>query len=115
MEKITYVMALDYVLSNFDIPAEYAERITSLRDATEKRSIERKPTKTQRENVDYKNLIISVLSEMVEPKTIVEIQCENSVLSNLSQQKMTALLRQLILEGRVKREEIAHKPHFSSL
>lgn len=115
MEKITYVMALDYVLSNFDIPAEYAERITSLRDATEKRSLERKPTKTQRENIDLKKVIVETLSNFLEPKTIVEIQCENPTLSNLSQQKMTALLKQLRIEGRVKREEIAHKPHYSFL
>ena len=49
MTKMTYVAALNYVLTSVaDLPADVTEKLTALRDQTEKRNTaDRKPTKTQ--------------------------------------------------------------------
>lgn len=58
-------------------------------------------SKTQRENLLFKNLIIEVLDD--EPRTIKEIQGLNESLNELSSQKMSALLKQLVESGNVER------------
>ena len=50
MEKMTNVKALAYVLENTDLPTEVAEKVAKIKDAYEKKSGNRKPTKRQEEN-----------------------------------------------------------------
>ena len=51
VEKITNVKALEYVLDNADLPAEYAEKIAKIKESFEKKaSGNRKPTARQTEN-----------------------------------------------------------------
>lgn len=96
--KVTYVSALDFVLSNTTLPAEIAEKITALRDAQVKRnSAERKPTKTQKENADLKQVVLSVLSET--PCTVSELMQKHETLGALSNQKVSALVNALVREG----------------
>jgi hypothetical protein len=69
---------------------------------------ERKPTKTQLENEGIKEEIISVMS--TEPVTIAEIGKAIGIDSN---QKISALLTQLIKAHRVVRSEVKGKAHFA--
>lgn len=69
---------------------------------------ERKPTKTQLENEGIKEQIISVMS--AEPVTIAEIGKAIGIDSN---QKISALLTQLIKVHRVVRSEVKGKAHFA--
>ena len=51
--SVTYVSALSFVLDNCDLPAEISEKLTALRDQTQKRnSAVRKPTAKQRAAAD---------------------------------------------------------------
>ena len=74
---------------------------------------ERKPTKTQLENEGVKETIISALSAIGVPATISEVQKSSAELGELSNQKISALLTQLVKAGAVVRTEVKGKAHFA--
>ena len=112
MEKITNVKALEFVLANANLPKEYAEKIEKMKAQFEKKnSAEKKPTATQVANEGIKNVILETLGE--KSMTITEMQKANSELAELSNQKISALLKQMTENGSVKREEIKRKAYFS--
>jgi hypothetical protein len=77
-----------------------------------KNSGEKKPTATQKENEAIKQVIVSVLSDGT-ARTIGEINKADSSLAELSSQKVSALVRQLVLDEVVVRTEIKRKAYFS--
>lgn len=97
MEKMTYVAALNYVLTNCtDLPTEVAEKLTALKAQTEKRnSADRKPTAKQIANADLSEKVVAVLSTSADPLTVTEIMARDEALSALSNQKVSALIRLL--------------------
>ena len=68
-----------------------------------------KPTKTQRENAVIKEQIVSVLTD--EPMTIGEINAAMG--TEYSTQKLSALLRQLCLEGIAVKDTVGKVPYFA--
>lgn len=71
----------------------------------------RKATKNQEQNVEVKNEILSVLTN--KGMTVTEIQKESEILGELSNQKVSALLRQLVETGEVVKEIDKKKSYFS--
>lgn len=111
-EKLTYVTALTYAIENGNLPAEIAEKLIALRTQQEKRnSGEKKPTKVQEANVGIKQVILTAL-EGQEAKTVSEIQTLAPELAELSNQKVASLVRQLVEEGKLIREEEKRKAYF---
>ena len=53
-------------------------------------------TKTQVENENIKNIIVETLRDLGKASTITELQNANTELSALSNQKISALLKQLV-------------------
>lgn len=100
MTKMTYVAALNYVLTNVaDLPADVTERLTALRDQTEKRnSADRKPTKKQTEAEGLKEIVLEALS--AECVTVSELMAKDERLSELSNQKVSALVNALVRDGK---------------
>lgn len=77
-----------------------------------KNSADRKPTKTQEANAVLKVAIV----EGMEPKrlyTVSELMKEIPELADATNQKVTALLRQLVIEKVVTRTEDKRKAYFS--
>lgn len=112
MEKMTNVKALAYVLENYELTTEVKEKLEKMKIQFEKKnSAEKKPTATQIANEGIKNVILETLSE--KSMTITEMQKSNSELAELSNQKISALLKQMTESGSVKREEIKRKAYFS--
>ena len=70
-------------------------------------------TKTQIENENIKEIIKNVLTEIAKPVTISEIQENNTELANLSNQKMSALLKQLVDSKIVTKNIDKKKAYFS--
>jgi len=68
-----------------------------------------KPTKTQRENAVIKEQITAVLTD--EPMTIGEINVAMG--TEYSPQKLSALLRQLCLEGVAVKDTVGKVPYFA--
>lgn len=77
----------------------------------QKKSTNKKATKTQEENVEIKALIKSVLTS--EGATVTEIQSKDERLSALSNQRVSALLRQMIEAGDVVKSTDKKKSYFA--
>ena len=77
----------------------------------QKKSTNKKATKTQEENVEIKALIKSVLT--AEGATVTEIQSKDEKLSALSNQRVSALLRQMIEAGDVVKSTDKKKSYFA--
>lgn len=115
VEKMTYVTALTYVLENTSLPTEVAEKLEALKAQQVKRnSAEKKPTKTQVANEATKELVLEVLREAGEKLTVSELQTKHADLSAMSNQKVAALVRQLVKEGKVERVEEGRKAYFKA-
>lgn len=69
-------------------------------------------TKTQKENETIKEVIVATLTELGKYATITEIQNANTELSELSNQKMSALLKQLVDNGTIKKQIDKKKAYF---
>ena len=111
MEKTTNVKALAYVLDNYDLPTEIHAKLEKMKVQFEKKnSAEKKPTATQIENEGIKNLILEVIGDS--SLTITEMQKINGELAERSNQKLSALLKQMVENGSVVREEIKRKAYF---
>jgi len=102
MEKMTNAKALAYVKANFELPDDVAEKIDSMIASLQKKSANRKPTKVQKENEVLKEIILGVVTE--EGSTVSEIQTRDERISpaaDISNQRVTALLTQLVKENKV--------------
>ena len=95
MEKMTYVAALNYVLTNCtDLPTEVADKLTALKAQTEKRNTaDRKPTKAQVLNAELSEVVADVLRNAPDPLTVTEIMARSEVLAPLSNQKVSVVIR----------------------
>lgn len=103
MTKMTYVAALEYVLTNCaDLPDEVSDKLTALRDAQVKRNATKsdKPTKAQVANMGVKDDILSFLSGKS------GVRCgEIAAELDISSQKCAALLTQLVKDAKVVKFE----------
>ena len=66
----------------------------------DKKASSKKATKTQEANVGIKSTILTVL-EGAKPMTVTEMQGASAELGELSNQKVSALVRQLVEAGKV--------------
>ena len=108
MTKLTYTAALNTVLANENLETEVREKLEALVAQLEKRNAKagvRKPTKTQRENATVKESIVALLNTIEEPVQ-AKVVAEALTLSN---QKVSALLNQLVAEGIVTKTEGAKR------
>ena len=87
---------------------EFAEGRIAVLD---KKASNKKPTKTQEENVAIKDEILSVLSE--EGATVTDIQSKSEMLGGLSNQRVSALLRQMIADNLVVKTVDKKKSYFA--
>lgn len=112
MEKMTNKMALNFVLTNCDLPADVREKMEKMLAQVEKKSsAERKPTATQVANDGYK---VAILSAMEDDRlyTITELIKEVPEISDLSNQRVSAIVRQMKDAGEVVRVEDKRKAYF---
>jgi len=69
-------------------------------------------TAKQKENEDLKEYILGVLTEINRAVTITELQAEDVKLGELTNQRISAMLKQLKDEGKVIRTELKKKAYF---
>ena len=70
-------------------------------------------TKTQKENELIKESIVKALTEIDRPVTITELQNESAEMEVYSNQKLSALLKQLVKSGIVTKTIDKKKSYFS--
>ena len=110
--KLTYVTALTYAIENGNLPTEIVEKLTALRTQQEKRNNgEKKPTKVQEANAGLKLAILSAMQGQ-EAKTVSELLTIVPELAGMSNQKVSAIVTQLVDEGKLTREVEKRKAFF---
>jgi hypothetical protein len=102
MDKMTNVKALVYVLDNYTLPADVADKIKAMKTSYEKKSTNRKPTKTQVANDNFKTAVYDFLTT-VDRATIADICANVYGLDGASPQKISSLLKPFIDAGQVER------------
>ena len=107
--RFNQLLSIDAVKSNPDLVAFIEHELELL---AKKNASDKKPTATQIANNGIKETILDTLADN-KVMTITEMQKANAELADLSNQKISALVRQLIAEGLVKKEEIKRKAYFS--
>lgn len=115
--KMTYATALDMVLAIDEVKAndELAEKLIALKESVSKKSTSKsnKPNAKQKANEEIKEKIMEILfAEPTRLFTISEI-CKAYTDEELSNQKVSSLVRQLVAENKVKRTEDKRKAYFS--
>lgn len=78
---------------------------------SKKNTADRKPTAAQKENEVVKEIILAALTN--EPTSITNLQKKDASLAEISNQKISALLRQLILDQKAVRTEDKKKALFA--
>lgn len=115
MEKMTYVSALTAAIATETLSVEVREKLTALKAQLEKKSsTERKPTKTQTANASLEAILYSSM-EANRAYTVTELIKEVPELNDLSNQKVSALVRALKEAHKVTREEIKGKSYFTKV
>jgi predicted Rossmann fold nucleotide-binding protein DprA/Smf involved in DNA uptake len=97
--------------SIFPTPEDAIEFINDRKEKAMKKSDNRKPTAQQKENEGFKENILDVLTS--EGKTVSEIIAMSDDLSGLTNQRVSALLRQLVLAGKVVKTKEGKKSLFT--
>ena len=111
--KMTYVKALEIAMKAVEDNKEVTEKLKALKESiSKKNSAERKPTATQKANEEYKKAILSFM-EVGKKYTISELMKEVVELADLSNQRVSALVRQLKDSGLVERTEEKRKAYLS--
>lgn len=72
-------------------------------------------TKTQKENMAIKETIHSELARVGTAVTISELQERSEVMGNYTNQKLSALLKQLCEAGRVNKTSVKGKTYFQAV
>lgn len=113
-QMFTMIKALDEVQANPDMVAFIDHELELL----SKKAGNKKPTKTQEENVKLKDIILEVLTNV--GATVTEIQNRDERLKEyngvtISNQKISALLKQMCDDGQVVKIVEKKKSYFSLL
>ena len=113
MKKLTNVTALEMVLAMEEVinNVELFDKLTTMKNQFAKKSStseNRKPTKTQLANEELKTQLIEILSEYDEPISIKALQANHEEINAtvISNQKISAMFRQLIKEEKLVRTEV---------
>ena len=111
-KKMTKAEMFKALKDNYNLSVAEIEFIDHEIELLEKKNGNRKPTKAQEENVSYKT---AILEGMVEGKayTITDLIKSIPSIADLTNQRVSALVRQLIDEGAVTRKEEKGKAYFS--
>lgn len=104
MDKLTNRKALEYVIANCELPSAYVDKINAMIESLAKKSSSSgKPTATQKANEDLKVVLLESMTS--EPRTITEIikATPKFVELELSNQKVSALMKQLVDAQKVQK------------
>lgn len=112
--KLTNKSALNYVLDNYDVPTDVATKLKAMIAAIERKSsAPKKPTAVQVTNENLKAVIVDFLTVNAENGyTVTDLIKSVEELADLSNQKVSALLRLLKEDGKVVSYSEKRKTYF---
>ena len=113
-KKMTIVEQYEAIIGKVEgvLSADEVAFLKERADMVAKKNATRKPTKAQTENEGYKT---SIVEGMVEGKeyTITDLIKTISAIGDLTNQRVSAIVRGLVAEGKVERKEVKGKAYFS--
>ena len=119
MTNMTYAMALDTAINFLNENIQYGddfsatvEKLEALKAQLAKRGSAKTPTKTQKANEEVKEVIAEVLAETGEKMTVTEMIADER-LNGYTNQKISALLRQMVEAGKVVKTTEGKKAYFA--
>lgn len=112
--KVTNKSALNFVLKNCDVPTDVATKLKAMIAAIERKSsAPKKPTAVQVANENLKAVIVDFLTVNAENGyTVTDLIKSVEELADLSNQKVSALLRLLKEDGKVVSYPEKRKTYF---
>ena len=115
-KKETINLLIDVLMGNKEVEDVqiFIDFLTHERELLERKSSNSGQTKTQKENEILKEKIVETLKELNKFSTITEIQENNIELANLSNQKISALLKQLVDTNVIERVVDKKKAYFKA-
>lgn len=112
MEKMTYAKALETVIATLE-DGEVKTKLEALKASiSKKNSADRKPTATQKANEGYKTAILNGM-EVGKAYTITELTKTIPEIAELTNQRVSAIVRQMVEAGTVLRSEVKRKAYFT--
>ena len=117
MEKLTYLKAVEVAIEAVEDVA-VKEKLIDLKATLEKRKTNKGQTKTQKANELVKDTIYEVLVDNKDNEkglTVTEMLATKAFDATVTNQKLTALLRQMIEDGRVVKEVDKKKSYFKAI
>lgn len=116
-QKMTYAKALAFVLETYtDMPVDVTEKLEALREQTSKsHTSTSKPSKVQAENAELANQLYALMLERTGKHTISEWMNLNETFGNMSNQKVSALMRMLEKSGKVVKSTEKRKSYFEAI
>lgn len=93
--------------------AEIVEFCTHEIELLDRKNSSKGATKVQKENIELKAEIVKALGEIGKPVTISELQASNEKMAMFSNQKLSALLKQLVDAKEVDKTVDKKKSFFS--
>ena len=123
MTKVTKRDVITMMLNDEAIKANevYVGYLKHELELLNKKSTNRKPTKSQEANEGIKTMVLGTLAEFAEDEKykdgmrISEMQAEYAELAKYTNQKISALLRQLIVDGQVAKFKVGKDTRFKAI
>lgn len=113
-KKETINLLIDVLMGNKEVEDVqiFVDFLVHERELLEKKSSNSGQTKTQKENEFVKEKIVNALGVIGKFVTITELQEQNEEMANYSNQKLSALLKQLVDSNIVSRVVDKKKAYF---
>ena len=115
-KKETINLLIDVLMGNKEVEDMqiFVDFLTHERELLEKKSSNSGQTKTQKENETIKEKIVETLRDLGKYVTITEIQNANVELGTYSNQKISALLKQLVDNKEIEKVIDKKKAYFKA-
>lgn len=113
--EMTNVKALEYVLTNYtDMPSEVYSKLDNMFASLRKKAATRTETASQKISREVKPLVLEVMSEdcMTATDIVKAVAKLNEEYADLTNQRVTTILRQLKEEGKVENATIKGKSYY---
>lgn len=115
MKKLTKIDMFTLILKELSDPTQIAFIEHEIELLENKKMVSRKLTQTQKDNEILKLDIVKFLQTSGKSFTITELQKNVSSIENLSNQRVSALLTQLVNSGTVSKTYEKRKAYFSAI
>lgn len=118
MAKMTKKNYFEILRASYPTTADNYDDVVAFIDheielLNKKNSAERKPTAKEQKTNDLREMLVEILRSHAEPMCISDIKEADPMFADMNPQQVSGIIRPLLLNGVVKREEIKRKAYFS--